>query len=144
MATTGKYSWDTQFNNNVMTHTFTDRVQVASNIKNGEINVLVDGNLVDVYYNMPVSEYEALLLGIEEYAQELAAKQRTKMLLAKIAVYIIMSIAVLAMFALAGENDEWSLGAFMTQKACCFAVMGGCYYGVKHTPVLAKAWKELN
>lgn len=144
MTTTGKYSWDTQFNNNIMTHTFTSRVQVVSDLKKAEITMLVDGKIVSIYYNMPVKEYEELLLSVEEYAQELEAKSRTKAVLAKVAVYAIMSIAILAIFALAGENEHWSLGAFMAQKACCFAVMGGCYLSVKHTPALAKAWTEIN
>lgn len=68
-----KYSWDTQFDtaNNIMHHTFTDRVEVKSDIKNGEILVLIDGHIINAYYNMPVREYEALLLGVEEYAYQL-------------------------------------------------------------------------
>lgn len=140
------YSWDTQFDtaNNTMTHTFSERVQAVANIKNGEVLVKVDGNTVNAYHSMPVKEYEALLLGMEQYAYKLERKDRQKMLLAKVAVYIIMSVAILAVMALAGENDSLSLGWFAAQKAACFAVMGGCYLSIKHTPVLAAAWRNID
>lgn len=140
------YNWDTQFDtaNNTMTHTFSKRVQAVANIKNGEVLVKVDGNTVNAYYGMPVKEYEALLLGIEQYAYKLERKDRLKRLMAKVAVYVIMSVAILALMALAGENDSLSLGWFAAQKAACFAVMGGCYLGIKHTPALAAAWREID
>lgn len=139
------YNWDTQFDtaNNTMTHTFSKRVQAVANIKNGEVLVKVDGNTVNAYHSMPVKEYEALLLGMEQYAYKLERKDRLKMLLAKVAVYIIMSVAILALMALTGENDSLSLGWFAAQKAACFAVMGGCYLSIKHTPALAAAWRNI-
>lgn len=140
------YNWDTQFDtaNNTMTHTFSKRVQAVANIKNGEVLVKVDGNTVNAYHSMPVKEYEALLLGMEQYAYKLERKDRLKMLLAKVAVYIIMSVAILAVMALAGENDSLPIGWFAAQKAACFAVMGGCYLSIKHTPVLAAAWRNID
>ncbi len=77
MATTQpKYNWDTQFETakNLMHHTFTDRVKVQANIKNGEVLVKVDGNTVNAYYGLTVKEYEALLLAVEEYAYSLQLK----------------------------------------------------------------------
>lgn len=146
MAKQPKYNWDTQFETaqNTMTHTMTDRVQVVSNIKNGEILVKVDGNTVNAYYNTPVKEYEALLLSVEEYAYQLQREDKFKMAVCKIAVYVLMCIAILALFALAGDNDSWSLGQFFGQKACCMGIMAGCYYSVKRTPMLAAAWQEMN
>lgn len=75
------YNWDTQFDtaNKVMTHTFSKRVQAVANIKKGEVLVMVDGNTVNAYYDMPVKEYEALLLGVEQYAHKL---ERTPVLAA--------------------------------------------------------------
>ena len=106
------YNWDTQFDTakNLMTHTFSNRVQAVANIKNDEVLVKVDGNTVNAYYSMPVKEYEALLLGVEQYAYKLERKDRLKMLLAKVAVYIIVSVAILAFMALAGENDSLPIG----------------------------------
>lgn len=140
------YNWDTQFNtaNNTMTHTFSKHVQAVANIKKGEVLVKVDGNTVNAYYGMPVKEYEALLLGVEQYAYKLERKDRLKMLLAKVAVYIIVSVAILAFMALASENDSLPIGWFAAQKAACFAVMGGCYYSIKRTPVLAAAWRDID
>lgn len=90
-----KYNWDTQFDtaNNIMRHTFTDRVEVKSNIKNGEILVLIDGHTVNAYYNMPVREYEALLLGVEEYAYQLERRQ-FKALKSKLAIWLLVAIAI--------------------------------------------------
>lgn len=141
-----KYGWETSFETaqNIMRHTFSDRVQVASNIKTGEVLVLVDGHTVNTYWRMPLEEYEALLLGCEEYAYELQRKDRVKAVLAKVAVYVIITIAILALFAIAGDNEKWSLGQFMAQKASCAAVMACCFYGVKHTPALATAWHDIN
>lgn len=140
------YNWDTQFDTakNLMTHTFSNRVQAVANIKNGEVLVKVDGNTVNAYYGMPVKEYEALLLGMEQYAYKLERKDRIKMLLAKVAVYIIVSVAILALMALAGDDESLSLGWFAAQKATCFAVMGGCCLGIKHTPALAAAWRDID
>ena len=141
-----RYGWDTQFETaeNLMIHTFTDRVQVVANIKNGEVLVKIDGHTVNTYYGLPLTEYEALLLGVEQYAAKLQRKDRFKKLLGKVAVYLIMGIALLALMALAGDNDSLTLGEFAAQKAACMAVMGCCYLSVKHTPVLAAAWKEID
>lgn len=141
-----KYNWETQHDTaaKTMTHTFSKRVQVVSNIKNGEIQVLIDGHIVNTYYSLPVKHYEALLLATEEYAYELQRKDLIKATLAKVAVYVLMAIGILALFALGGDNDEWSLAQFTVQKATCIAVMASCFYGVKCTPVLAAAWNEID
>lgn len=95
-----KYGWDTQFDtaNNIMHHTFTDRVEVKSNIKNGEILVLVDGHIVNTYYNMPVKAYECLLLGVEEYAYQLQRSRWAKRLYAAAAI-LLLFVALLAVVA---------------------------------------------
>ena len=42
------YNWSTVFDtaNNLMIHTFSERVEVTSNIKTGEIKVIKDGSVV--------------------------------------------------------------------------------------------------
>lgn len=71
-----QYGWDTQFETakSLMVHTFTNRVQVKSSLKSGEVQVLVDGNIVNTYHNIPLKEYENFLLGVEEYAATLQQK----------------------------------------------------------------------
>ncbi|MCM1022405.1 MAG: hypothetical protein NC403_09410 [Muribaculaceae bacterium] len=140
------YGWETQHDtaNHTMTHTFTKRVQVVSNYKKGEAVLLVDGKIAETYGKMPVNDYTALLLDVEQYANQLERNDKAKKLACKVVVYAIMVVAMLALFALAGDNDEWSLGMFTAQKVCCFAIMGSCYYGVKYTPALAAAWQEMN
>ena len=141
-----KYSWETQFEtaDNIMRHTFTERVQVASNIKTGEVLVLVDGNIINTYWSLPAREYEALLLACEEYAYELKRKDQFKAMLAKVAVWVLIAIGVLAFMALGGENDEWTNTQFVTSKLACFGVMGGCWLTVKHTPARAAAWRKID
>lgn len=140
------YGWDTYFETaeNLMIHTFTDRVKVKTYLKGGLVQVCVDGNIVKTYGNMPLSKYENLLLHIERYAAKLQRKDQFKMVLGKVAVYLLMGIALLALMALAGDNDSLTLGEFAAQKAACMAVMGCCYLSVKHTPVLAAAWKDID
>lgn len=141
-----KYNWETQFDtaNNIMHHTFTDRVEVKANIKNGEILVLIDGHIINTYYNMPVKAYEALLLGVEQYAYQLERKDRIKAFWFKVAVYAIITIGLLAFFALGGDNDSCSLGVFAAQKAACIAIMGCCWLSIKHTKGLAMAWENIS
>lgn len=140
------YNLETQHDTaaGTMTHTITNRVQVVAHIKKGEILVLVDGNIVNTYRNMSVKEYEARLLEVEEHAYQLERKDKIKNMLCKVAVYAIICVAILALFALSGDNDEWSMGMFAAQKAGCLSVMAGCYYVVKHTPALAAAWKSID
>lgn len=142
-----KYSWETEFDtaHNTMTHTFSDRVQVVANIKNGEVLAKVDGNTVNAYYNIgSPKEYEALLLACEDYAYQLQRRDRRKALLGKIALYAVMAIIILMFFALCGDNDEWTLGQFFMQKATCFAIMGACIYSIKRVPFLAAAQKHMD
>lgn len=70
---TVKYNWETEFitADNLMIHTFSDRVQVATNIKTGEIKTLRDGKVIDRRNDMPISEYERFLLTIANYATKL-------------------------------------------------------------------------
>ena len=140
------YNWETYFvtAKSLMAHRLTDRVEAMDNLKCWELQVLVDGSIVNTYSKMPVKEYESLLLGIEEYANKLQRKDTIKKLLGRIAVYILMAICTLAFIALCGENDEWSLCMLAAQKSACFAVMGGCFLSIKHIPVLAAAWKEID
>lgn len=140
------YNWDTQFDtaNNTMTHTFSQRVQVVSNIKNGEASVKIDGNTVNAYYNMTVKEYEALLLAVEQHANQLEREGRLKSQLCKAVVYVLMGIGIFALMLLGGDNEEWSLGMFTAHKVYCIAVMAGCFLSVKHTPALAAAWQSID
>lgn len=68
------YSWTTEFktSDNLMIHTFTDRVKVVSNIKTGTVKVLKDGEVVSTTENPAVSEYEKLLLKVADDANKLA------------------------------------------------------------------------
>lgn len=146
MGKATKYGWETQFDtaNNVMTHTFSKNVQVVSNIKNGEVLVQVNGKTIEMYNNMPVKKYEATLLAVEAKAKKLERRYKAVSLLSKAAVWAISIVAMLAFIALGGDNEEWTLGMFATQKACCIAVIAGCYLSVKHTPALAAAWENMN
>lgn len=100
------YSWDTQYETakSLMVHTFTDRVQVESNLKNGEVLVLVDGHTVNTYHNMPVREYEALLLGVEEYAHKLQRRDLIKVVVNKVAVCLLVAMAIVAALILKNGN----------------------------------------
>lgn len=70
---TVKYNWETEFitADNLMIHTFSDRVQVVTNIKTGEIKTLRDGKVIDRRNDMPISEYEKFLLKIAEDSDKL-------------------------------------------------------------------------
>lgn len=67
------YSWYTDFNTseNLMIHTFSERVQVVSNIKTGLVNVVKDGIVIREIENSSISDYEKLLLGIAEDTEKL-------------------------------------------------------------------------
>ena len=141
-----KYGWETQFDtaNDLMTHTISEHVQVVSNIKKGEVHVQVNGETIKTYNNMPVKKYEATLLAVEAKAKKLERRYKAVSLLSKAAVWAISIIAMFAFIALGGDNDEWTLGMFATQKACCIAVIAGRYLSVKHTPARAEAWESMN
>lgn len=68
-----KYSWKTTFEtaDNLMIHTFTDRVKVVSNIKTGSVKVLKDGEVINTVENTAITEYERFLLKIAEDADKL-------------------------------------------------------------------------
>lgn len=68
-----KYSWETTFEtaDNLMIHTFTDRVKVVSNIKTGSVKVLKDGEVINTVENPAITEYERFLLKIAEDADKL-------------------------------------------------------------------------
>lgn len=67
------YSWETTFEtaDNLMIHTFTDRVKVVSNIKTGSVKVLKDGEVINIVENPAITEYERFLLKIAEDADKL-------------------------------------------------------------------------
>lgn len=67
------YSWETTFEtaDNLMIHTFTDRVKVVSNIKTGSVKVLKDGEVINTVENPAITEYERFLLKIAEDADKL-------------------------------------------------------------------------
>lgn len=66
-------SWETTFNtaDNLMMHTFSDRVKVISNIKTGLVKVLKDGNVINSVNNPAVTEYEKFLKQVAEDANKL-------------------------------------------------------------------------
>lgn len=65
---TVKYNWKTEFRtaDDLMVHTFSDRVQVVTNIKTGEIKTLRDNEVIDRRNDLAISEYEKFLLKIAE------------------------------------------------------------------------------
>lgn len=67
------YSWYTDFNTseNLMIHTFSERVQAVSNIKTGLVKVVKDGVVIREVENSSISDYEKLLLGIAEDSEKL-------------------------------------------------------------------------
>lgn len=67
------YSWETTFETaeNLMIHTFTDRVKVVSNIKTGNVKVLKDGETINTGEYPAIIEYEKFLLKIAEDADKL-------------------------------------------------------------------------
>lgn len=67
------YSWETTFNTaeNLMIHTFTDRIKVVSNIKTGAVKVLKDGEVINTTENSAVAEYETFLAKVAEDAHQL-------------------------------------------------------------------------
>lgn len=67
------YSWETAFETaeNLMIHTFTDRIKVVSNIKTGNVKVLKDGEIINTGEYPAIIEYEKFLLKIAEDADKL-------------------------------------------------------------------------
>lgn len=67
------FSWETTFNtaDNLMIHTFSDRIKVVSNIKTGLVKVLKDGNVINSVNNPAITEYEKFLKQVAEDANKL-------------------------------------------------------------------------
>ena len=70
---TVKYKWETEFRTAeyLMMHTFSDRVQVVTNIKTGEIKTLRDNKVIGRRNDLAISEYEKFLLKIAEDSDKL-------------------------------------------------------------------------
>jgi len=68
-----KLKWETEFitAENLMIHTFSDRVKVATNIKTGEIKTLRDGEVISNRNDMLISEYEKFLITVAQDATTL-------------------------------------------------------------------------
>ena len=68
------FSWETTFNTaeNLMIHTFSDRVKVVSNIKTGLVRVLKDGEVINSVNNPAITEYEKFPKQIAEDANKLS------------------------------------------------------------------------
>lgn len=66
-------SWETIFNtaDNLMIHTFSDRVKVVSHIKTGLVKVLKDGDVINSVNNHAITEYEKFLKQVAEDANKL-------------------------------------------------------------------------
>lgn len=70
------FSWETTFNtaDNLMIHTFSDRVKVVSNIKTGLVKVPKDGNVINSVNNpaiIEITEYGKFLKQVAEDANKL-------------------------------------------------------------------------
>ena len=80
MENSKNYSWTTDFktSENLMIHSFTDRVKVVSNIKTGTVKVLKDGEVISTTENPAISEYEKFLLKVAEDADKLAGFKTEK------------------------------------------------------------------
>lgn len=67
------YFWTTEFrtSENLMIHTFTDRIKVVSNIKTGSVKVLKDGEVIRITENPAIADYEKLLSQVAEDANQL-------------------------------------------------------------------------
>lgn len=67
------YNWETEFitADNLMIHTFSERVKVVTNIKNGTIKVFKDDQVIIERSDMQMSEYEKFLLRIAEDTETL-------------------------------------------------------------------------
>ena len=59
-------NWETEFvtADDLMIHTFSERVQVVTNIKTGEIKTIRDGEVIDKRNDLAISEYERFLLNV--------------------------------------------------------------------------------
>lgn len=70
---TAKYNWDTEFDtaNNLMIHTFSDRIKVVTNLTTGEIKTFRDGEVIDRRNDMSISDYEKFLIAIAKDANKL-------------------------------------------------------------------------
>ena len=73
MNNIANYSWETEFRTaeNLMIHTFSDRVKVVSNIKTGEIRTMRDGEVINRLEDMLISDYEKMLITVAEDANKL-------------------------------------------------------------------------
>lgn len=67
------YSWETKFvtADDLMIHTFSERVKVVANIKSGAIKVFKDDQVIIERSDIQISEYEKFLLRIAEDAETL-------------------------------------------------------------------------
>lgn len=68
------FSWETTFNtaDNLMIHTFSDRIKVVSNIKTGLVSLLKDGKVINSVNNPAITEYEKFMKEIAEDANKLS------------------------------------------------------------------------
>lgn len=68
-----KYNWNTEFDtaNNLMIHTFSDRVKVVANLNTGETKTFRDSEVIDRRTDMPISNYERFLITIAKDADKL-------------------------------------------------------------------------
>lgn len=114
-----QYSWETQHDtaNGTMTHTFNKLVKVVSNMHTGEAVVMVGDQAVQAYGNMPVKQYEEMLLEVEKKATVLATMHKIKAALVKHT-------------STATGNLRNSIGYVISDKSVC--------------PMLAQVWKSTN
>jgi hypothetical protein len=71
--TSNGYNWETEFitADDLMIHTFSERVKVVTHIKNGTIKVFKDDQVIIKRDDMQLSEYEKFLLRIAEDTETL-------------------------------------------------------------------------
>lgn len=67
------YNWETEFitADDLMIHTFSERVKVVTHIKNGTIKVFKDDQVIIERDDILLSEYEKFLLRIAKDAETL-------------------------------------------------------------------------
>lgn len=68
-----RYNWGTCFDtaNDLMIHTFSDRIKVITNLRSGDIKVFRDDEVVNEVNNPSASAYEEFLLQVAKNAEEL-------------------------------------------------------------------------
>jgi hypothetical protein len=72
---TEKFNWETTFENETMTHSFSERVTVVTDFKFGIVSTFRDGEPIDKFSivdnELSLDDYERFLIGIAKLAEQL-------------------------------------------------------------------------